>query len=149
MNNYKFIVNPRTGRKVRIDGRIGRRVLKQYFNQNGGQNGYANIDQGFIDGFFAYAREAREARILINIEVELAPDMGVGADIGLEKTLEDDRWHALGNRVDHIDGRRVSIQNVNYDTVYRIVEVIPGGDIIFRKFIVNDEPGDTYSIDYV
>ena len=77
------------------------------------------------------------------------PDMDAGADIGLEESIEGGRWNALDNRVDHIDERRVSIQNVKYNKVYRIVEVIPGGDILFRKFIVNDEAGDTYSIDYV
>ena len=30
---YKYIVNPKTGRKVRTTGRIGRKVLKQYFNK--------------------------------------------------------------------------------------------------------------------
>ena len=33
---YKYIVNPKTGRKVRTTGKIGRKVLKQYFNQVGG-----------------------------------------------------------------------------------------------------------------
>ena len=33
---YKYIVNPKTKRKVRIDGRIGRSVLQQYLSQLGG-----------------------------------------------------------------------------------------------------------------
>lgn len=34
---YRFIVNPETGRRVKLDGRVGRRVLKNYLmHQNGG-----------------------------------------------------------------------------------------------------------------
>ena len=36
MNYYKYIVNPKTGRKVKVNGKIGRNVLKQYFSQYGG-----------------------------------------------------------------------------------------------------------------
>ena len=32
---YKYITNPLTGRKVKIAGRIGRKVLTQYLNQTG------------------------------------------------------------------------------------------------------------------
>jgi hypothetical protein len=34
---YKYIVNPKTGRKVKINGKIGRQVFKQYLNQTGGE----------------------------------------------------------------------------------------------------------------
>ena len=34
---YNFIVNPRTGRRVKLNGKIGKRVLRNYlFAQNGG-----------------------------------------------------------------------------------------------------------------
>lgn len=33
---YKYIVNPKTNRKVRINGRIGKSVLQQYLSQFGG-----------------------------------------------------------------------------------------------------------------
>ena len=36
---YRYIINPQTNRRVRIDGKIGRQVLKQYLKQSGGQNG--------------------------------------------------------------------------------------------------------------
>jgi len=36
--NYEFIVNPLTNRRCRIDTPIGKRVLKQYLKQYGGQN---------------------------------------------------------------------------------------------------------------
>ena len=33
---YKQIVNPATGRKVNVDGKIGKQVLQQYKEQIGG-----------------------------------------------------------------------------------------------------------------
>ena len=33
---YKQIVNPATGRKVNVDGKIGKQVLQQYKEQLGG-----------------------------------------------------------------------------------------------------------------
>jgi hypothetical protein len=38
MEKYKYIVNPLTGRKVKVNGRIGQRVIKVYLNQLGGRN---------------------------------------------------------------------------------------------------------------
>jgi hypothetical protein len=41
MNEYNFITNPLTGRKVNINGKIGQRVLANYkrFTQTGGHDG--------------------------------------------------------------------------------------------------------------
>ena len=36
--NYNYIVNPETGRKVNINGKIGRKVLQKYRNQIGGSS---------------------------------------------------------------------------------------------------------------
>ena len=35
LNKYKTIVNPETGRKVNINGTIGKRVLKKYLRYGG------------------------------------------------------------------------------------------------------------------
>ena len=41
MNNYNKIVNPETGRKVKVSSKIGQRVIKNYLNvQNGGSDWY-------------------------------------------------------------------------------------------------------------
>uniref|UniRef100_A0A6C0JBY2 Uncharacterized protein n=1 Tax=viral metagenome TaxID=1070528 RepID=A0A6C0JBY2_9ZZZZ len=36
---YQYITNPSTGRKVRLDGKIGKQVLKNYLNMTGGAEG--------------------------------------------------------------------------------------------------------------
>jgi len=46
---YKYIVNPKTGRKVKTTGKIGRKVLKQYFNQVGGDFTCENTDMEFMN----------------------------------------------------------------------------------------------------
>ena len=33
---FEFIVNPETGRRVNVNGKIGRKVLNNYVNQLGG-----------------------------------------------------------------------------------------------------------------
>ena len=40
MNNYKFIINPTTGRKVNINGKLGQQILNNYtqLSQTGGHN---------------------------------------------------------------------------------------------------------------
>lgn len=42
---YNYIVNPETGRKVRLDGKKGKEVLQKYLNQQGGAEGLpSNFD---------------------------------------------------------------------------------------------------------
>ncbi len=36
---YKYITNPHTGRKVRVDGKIGKQIIKNYINKIGGAEG--------------------------------------------------------------------------------------------------------------
>ena len=33
---YNFIINPETGRRVSVNGALGKQILKQYINQLGG-----------------------------------------------------------------------------------------------------------------
>ena len=42
---YSKIVNPKTGRKVSISGRIGRQVIARYRQQVGGVIGRAHLDE--------------------------------------------------------------------------------------------------------
>ena len=39
MDIYQYIVNPETGRKVNINGKIGKKVIKNYNNQSAGADG--------------------------------------------------------------------------------------------------------------
>mgnify|MGYP001362621298 CR=1 FL=1 len=40
---FKYITNPSTGRKVNVNGKIGRQVLKNYLNMTGGAEGAQSI----------------------------------------------------------------------------------------------------------
>lgn len=46
MNKYNKITNPKTGRKVKVDGKLGRQIIQSYINNlNGGQtNSYLDPD---------------------------------------------------------------------------------------------------------
>ena len=35
MNHYKYIINPKTGRKVAVNGRLGRKILQKYLQTGG------------------------------------------------------------------------------------------------------------------
>ena len=53
-NNYNTIVNPATNRKVNVNGKIGKRVLKNYLKQKGGAgyvyNAAAQTGQSLTQG---------------------------------------------------------------------------------------------------
>ena len=40
---YKQIVNPATGRKVNVNGKLGQKVLSNYYNQIGGDGAVIKI----------------------------------------------------------------------------------------------------------
>ena len=46
---YNFIVNPETGRRVNVNGKIGRKVLTNYLNQLGGSSVSKPIGQRITD----------------------------------------------------------------------------------------------------
>ena len=46
---FSQIVNPKTGRKVSINSRLGKRILSNYVNQLGGHNGPCAVNPSSAD----------------------------------------------------------------------------------------------------
>ena len=144
MKNYKFIVNPRTGRKVRIDGRIGRQVLNQYLKQNGGVNYY---DQEIR--FCRYLKQNTTRAIAV---INLPPDATPEDTMTLmyhnrPSVIEGDYIYshptvAKNDEIIRLPGNKIRIDLLQFNVDYRLIIARLGRLVSDLRFKLSENPAE-------
>jgi len=119
MEKYKYIVNPFTGRKVKVSGRIGQRVIKVYLNQLGGRNGRAGAGADMDWHVSSHGRQKRKKRKAKRRKKQRA---GLVLIFPHETRFRDLDLHI--EDIDEFIKRRAGIVGYVFPTVNEILEIV-------------------------
>jgi len=154
--SYRFIVNPKTNRNVSVDGRLGKQIINQYLNQNGGAN--AKNPLAFIRARQNKATRKSPARRAVHapiptptrthIPVPVLPTVETIGDPGAKFTeypLTGSITGPFNIEYYDVEGRKILLMGETHNILKRVIEegIAPSDPYYVHEYML-DIFGDAY-----